>query len=425
MSVGIQRLRDDADAIRVGATNKGEDASLVDAALAVDEQRRHLLGEVDGMRAERKQVSEQVGATLKAGGDAAPLKARSVEIGARIDAGEEQLHGLEDQLEDLLLRIPNPPDPDVPVGPPDATITVRDWGTPLMHDAGGWERRPHWEIGERLGILDLPAGAKVTGTGFPVFRGAGARLERTLINLFMDMHADEDGMTEIWPPAVINADSARGTGQIPDKEDQMYVVTRDELYLNPTAEVAVTNLHRDEIIEAARLPIHYVAYSPSFRREAGAAGRATRGILRVHQFDKVEMVAFTRAVEVGRHAGVADALRRTGAAASRAGLSGAAAVDRRHGLHAGQDIRPRGLGTRSGGVARGLLGIQLPRLPGAAHEHSLAARARRKTGGAQHPQRVRAGPAAHRWPRCSRPTSKRDGSVALPETLAARVGPFG
>jgi seryl-tRNA synthetase len=293
VSVGIQRLRDDADAIRVGATNKGEDAALVDAALAVDEQRRHLLGEVDGMRAERKQVSEQVGATLKAGGDAAPLKARSVEIGARIDAGEEQLHGLEDQLEDLLLRIPNPPDPDVPVGPPDATITVRDWGTPLMHDADGWERRPHWEIGERLGILDLPAGAKVTGTGFPVLRGAGARLERTLINLFMDMHADEDGMTEIWPPAVINADSARGTGQIPDKEDQMYVVTRDELYLNPTAEVAVTNLHRDEIIEAARLPIHYVAYSPSFRREAGAAGRATRGILRVHQFDKVEMVAFS------------------------------------------------------------------------------------------------------------------------------------
>jgi seryl-tRNA synthetase len=293
MSVGIQRLRDDAETIRSGARNKGEDASLVDTALAVDEQRRHLLAEVEGMRSQRKRVSEQVGATLKAGGDAGDLRARSVDLGARIDIGDDRLRVLDAELEDLLLRIPNPPDPDVPVGPPEATVTVRDWGVPVAHDADGWERRPHWEIGEQLGILDLPAGAKVTGTGFPVFRGAGARLERTLINLFMDIHSSEHGMTEIWPPAVVNADSARGTGQIPDKEDQMYVVTRDELYLNPTAEVAVTNIHRDEIIEADRLPIHYVAYSASFRREAGAAGRQTRGILRVHQFDKVEMVAFT------------------------------------------------------------------------------------------------------------------------------------
>jgi seryl-tRNA synthetase len=201
---------------------------------------------------------------------------------------------IEAELDDLLLRIPNPADDDVPVGPPEATKTLRTWGEPIAHDAGGWERKPHWEIGERLGILDLPAGAKVTGSGFPLYRGAGARLQRTLINLFVDIHATEHGMTEIWPPALINADSARGTGQLPDKEDQMYVVARDGLYLNPTAEVAVTNLHRDEIIDADRLPIHYVAYSPSFRREAGAAGRQTRGILRVHQFDKVEMVAFVK-----------------------------------------------------------------------------------------------------------------------------------
>ncbi len=292
MSVGIQRLRDDAATVHKGARDKGENASLVDAALELDGLRRELLGEVDGLRAERKQVSAQVGAAIKSGGDPTELKARSVEIGARIDAGEQRLQGVDAELEELLLRIPNPPDLDVPVGPPEATQTVRSWGEPIAHDAGGWERRPHWELGERLGVLDLPAGAKVTGSGFPVYRGAGARLQRTLINLFMDIHSSEHGMTEIWPPAVINADSARGTGQIPDKEDQMYVVTRDELYLNPTAEVAVTNLHRDEIIEAARLPINYVAYSASFRREAGAAGRATRGILRVHQFDKVEMVAF-------------------------------------------------------------------------------------------------------------------------------------
>ena len=143
-------------------------------------------------------------------------------------------------------------------------------------------------------MFDLAAGAKVAGSGFPIYKGAGAALQRALIDFFLDLHTREHGMTEVWPPAVVNEDSARGTGQIPDKEDQMYVVTRDDLYLVPTAEVPVTNIHRDEIIEADRLPIRYVAYSPCFRREAGAAGAKTRGILRVHQFDKVEMVCFEK-----------------------------------------------------------------------------------------------------------------------------------
>ncbi len=297
MSVGIQRLRDDADAIRTGARDKGEDPGLVETALALDAERRKLLGDVDGYRAERKQLSAEVGAAMKTGSNADALKGQSVELGGRIETGDQRLAQIDADLEQVLLRIPNPPDADVPVGPPDATLTVREWGEPIAHDAGGWERKPHWEIAERLGIIDLPAGAKVTGTGFPIYRGAGSRLQRTLINLFLDIHSSEHGMIEIWPPAVVNADSARGTGQLPDKEDQMYVITRDDLYLNPTAEVAVTNIHRDEIIEASRLPIRYVAYSPSFRREAGAAGRATRGILRVHQFDKVEMVAFEKPSE--------------------------------------------------------------------------------------------------------------------------------
>ena len=295
MSVGMQRLRDDADAIRRGATAKGYEAAAVDQALAADEERRKLHTEIDTWRAERKKVSEQVGAAMKSGAaNADELRAKSVELGTSIDAGEERLRSVEASLEELLLRIPNPADPDVPVGSPDATTTVRSWGEPLAHDAGGWERLPHWEIGERLGMLDLAAGAKVTGSGFPIYRGAGARLERALINLMLDLQTTQGGMTEVWPPAVVNQDSARGTGQIPDKEEQMYVVTRDDLYLVPTAEVPVTNIHRDEIIDAARLPIRYVAYSPSFRREAGAAGKATRGILRVHQFDKVEMVSFVK-----------------------------------------------------------------------------------------------------------------------------------
>ena len=157
-----------------------------------------------------------------------------------------------------------------------------------------WTRKPHWELGEALDILDNARGAKITGSGFPVYKGAGSALQRALINWFLDVHTRENGMTEVWPPAVVNTASATGTGQIPDKEDQMYVVTRDELYLVPTAEVPVTNLHRDEILEAAELPIRYAAYTPCFRREAGAAGKDTRGILRVHQFDKVEMVLFEK-----------------------------------------------------------------------------------------------------------------------------------
>jgi seryl-tRNA synthetase len=295
MSVGIQRLREDADAIRKGATAKGYDATAVDQALATDEERRRLLGEIDAWRAERKKVSEQVGAAMKSGAaNAHELRAKSVELGTSIDAGDESLRSVEAELEELLLRIPNPPDPDVPVGPPEATTTLRSWGDPIAHDAGGWERRPHWEVGERLSMLDLAAGAKVSGSGFPIYKGAGARLERALINLMLELQTTTGGMTEVWPPAVVNQDSARGTGQIPDKEEQMYVVTRDDLYLVPTAEVPVTNIHRDEIIDAERLPIRYVAYSPSFRREAGAAGKQTRGILRVHQFDKVEMVSFVK-----------------------------------------------------------------------------------------------------------------------------------
>jgi len=152
-------------------------------------------------------------------------------------------------------------------------------------------------VAEALDMIDLPAGAKITGSGWPLYKGAGSRLQRALINFFLDIHTSENGMIEVWPPVVVNEESARGTGQIPDKEDQMYVATRDELYLIPTAEVPVTNIHRDEIIEAEDLPIRYAAYSPCFRREAGAAGAKTRGILRVHQFDKVEMVAFVRPEE--------------------------------------------------------------------------------------------------------------------------------
>jgi seryl-tRNA synthetase len=311
MSVGVQRLRDEPDVIRKGALDKGEDATLVDTALALDARRRALLGEADALKAERNTASKQVGDAIKSGAapggpEVAALRAASVAAGERITALDVEIGRIEDELEDALLRIPNPADPDVPVGDASANVTVRTWGDLLPRtvaasrsggpdaDSGAtaWERKPHWDVAERLGIFELERGAKVAGSGFPVYRGAGAGLQRALIDFFLTVHTRENGFTEIWPPAVVNAASARGTGQIPDKEDQMYVVTRDELYLVPTAEVPVTNLHRDEIFEFGELPVRYAAYTPCFRREAGAAGKDTRGILRVHQFDKVEMVLF-------------------------------------------------------------------------------------------------------------------------------------
>jgi seryl-tRNA synthetase len=313
VSVGVQRLRDDADTVRAGTIAKGEDPTVVDEAIALDRRRRELLGEADALKAERNAASRQIGEAIKGGRrpddpSVADLRARAVDAGGRIETLDRELAETESALEDVLLRIPNPPDGDVPVGGEDANVTVRTWGEQLPREqptdgevgadapAGGatWTRRPHWELGEALDIIDNVRGAKVSGSGFPVYKGAGARLERSLISFFMDTLSDELGFREVWPPAVVNEASARGTGQIPDKEDQMYVVTRDGLFLVPTAEVPVTNLHRDEILDPDALPIRYCAYSPSFRREAGAAGKDTRGILRIHQFDKVEMVLFER-----------------------------------------------------------------------------------------------------------------------------------
>lgn len=299
MSVGLQRLREEPEVIRQGAIDKGEDPGLVDRALELDVRRRALLGEIERDRAQRNEWSQQVGVLIRDGADpngdvVGQYRHWSRQAGERIEVGEAGLHAIEAELDDQLLRIPNPADPDVPVGGEDANVTVRTWGTPLAHIEGDWERRPHWELGEALGIIDNTRGAKIAGSGFPVYKGAGSALQRGLISWFLDIHTREHGFTEVWPPAVVNTASATGTGQIPDKEDQMYVVTRDELYLVPTAEVPVTNLHRDEILEAADLPIRYAAYTPCFRREAGAAGKDTRGILRVHQFDKVEMVLFEK-----------------------------------------------------------------------------------------------------------------------------------
>ena len=223
MSVGLQRLRDDSDTIRRGSIAKGEDPTLVDRALDADTTRRRLLAEVEALKATRNTQSAEIGGLVKGGADpktdprVLDLRRQSTEIGAEVDGLEPRIAELEAELDDLLLRIPNPPDPDIPVGGEEANVTIRTWGERLPVDGGGWTRRPHWELGEALGILDNARGAKIAGSGFPVYKGAGSALQRGLINWFLDVHTREHGMTEVWPPAVVNAASATGTGQIPDK----------------------------------------------------------------------------------------------------------------------------------------------------------------------------------------------------------------
>ncbi len=288
--ISIQLIRDDPQAVKAAIARKGEGPEAVDRILVADGRRREVLARADAAKHERNSGSKEVGDLLRAG-DAAGADARKASLaglGETIAAADAELAELEAAIATDLLLIPNLPDSAVPDGNgPNDNPVIRSRGTPL----GAGSTPPHWEIGERLGLFDLERGAKISGSGFVLYTGAGARLVRALIGLFLDM-ATQAGYSEVWPPVLVNEASARGTGQIPDKEAQMYAVERDGLYLAPTAEVPVTNIHRDEILALNALPIRYAAYTPCFRREAGAAGKDTRGLLRVHQFDKVELVKF-------------------------------------------------------------------------------------------------------------------------------------
>jgi len=283
----IRMVREDPDRVRRGARDKGIDVDL-DGILRLDGERRSLLVEVEELQRQRNARSKEIGARKKAGEDASAEAAAVREIGERIKSLEERLRQVEEELQAAMLEVPNLPDDSVPRGrTPEENVVVREGGE---EPAFGFEPRPHWEIGEELDILDFERGVKLTGSGFTVYRGLGARLERALVSFFLDHHTRQGRYTEIFPPIVVNEASVTGTGQLPDKEDQMYVATRDDLYLIPTAEVPVTNLHRDEILES--LPVRYVAATPNFRREAGSHGRDVRGLNRVHQFNKVELVHF-------------------------------------------------------------------------------------------------------------------------------------
>lgn len=291
----LRQVREAADEVRAGLARRGnpELLGMLDRVIHLDTERRELIAEVDSLRARRNEASPRVAELKRAGAheEADTLIRELRELGDSAAEKEARLGAVEEEIRGLLLHLPNIPQPDVPLGGVESNQVVREWGEARHFD---FEPKPHWEIGADLGILDLPRGAKVAGSGFPLFVGLGARLERALINFMVDLHAREHGYTEVWPPYLVNPQTATGTGQLPKFGEDMYEVPLDGLYLIPTAEVPVTNLHAGELLGAGELPIKYVAYTPCFRREAGAHGKETRGLTRVHQFDKVELVRFER-----------------------------------------------------------------------------------------------------------------------------------
>jgi seryl-tRNA synthetase len=291
----LRQIRQDPDALRAALARRGRDDGdgVVARLLELDAERRALIGEGDELKARRNAVTQQVAERKRAKQDADELIAEMRGVGERIREIDARLREVEGEVDGILLRIPNPTDPSVPAGGEEANAVVRSWGEPRTLP---FAARPHWEIGAALGILDLPGGAKAAGSGFPAYRGWGAKLQRALVGFFLDLHTREHGYTEVEPPFLVTRDSMQGTGQYPRfvEDGDAYELPEDGLYLIPTSEVPLVNLHRDEILDADRLPMALTAYSPCFRREAGAAGKDTRGLLRLHQFGKVEMVRFER-----------------------------------------------------------------------------------------------------------------------------------
>lgn len=290
----LKRIRNNPEEIKLALTNRGEDfdVNVIDELVKLDEQRRNILSEVEILKSKRNQVSAEIPKLKKAGEDVAPIMAEMKELGNEIKDHDTNLAEVNEKIDYIMLRIPNIPNPQVPEGDSDAdNVEIKRWGEPKSFNG---EPKAHWDLGADLGILDAERGGKVAGSRFTFYKGLGARLERAVLNYFMDKHSDDHGYTEILPPYMVNRNSMTGTGQLPKFEDDAFKVENNGFFLIPTAEVPVTNMYRDEVLNGEDLPIKHVAYSACFRAEAGSAGRDTRGLIRQHQFNKVELVKFSR-----------------------------------------------------------------------------------------------------------------------------------
>jgi seryl-tRNA synthetase len=285
----IKRIRENFEEVAEGLRRRGADLTLAETARDLDAKRRTIVTQADDLKTQRNARSKEIGSLKKSGQNTDAVQAEVRIIGDTIAALDIELRQTEEALEAAMLRIPNVPCKTIPTGADaSANRVVSSWGkTPVFN----FNPLDHIALGEKLGLFDLPRGVKITGSGFPLFKGVGAKLQRALIQYMLDLHTEKHGYTELLPPFVVNSASMRGTGQLPKMAEDMYHCEIDDLWLIPTAEVPVTNYHRDEILDC-KLPVYLTAYTPCFRREAGSAGKDTRGILRVHQFDKVEMVKF-------------------------------------------------------------------------------------------------------------------------------------
>ena len=290
----IKFIRENPELVKAGIKNKNE-KDTIDQILEIDKKRREVIRVTEELKAKRNKVSQEVGRLKKAGENADEIIAEMKKVSDEIKSLDDELRELNEKLNELLMWVPNLPHESVPVGLSEAdNVEVRKWVPEDFSFEKDFEYLDHVELGKKLGILDFERGAKVSGSGFPVYLGKGAMLERALINFMLNYHIQKHGYKEVLTPFLVNADSMKGTGQLPKMQDDMYFCEKDNLYPIPTAEVPITNLHRNEILSEEELPIKYVGFSACFRREAGSYGKESKGFLRVHQFNKVEMVKFVK-----------------------------------------------------------------------------------------------------------------------------------
>ncbi len=285
----IKRIREKEQEVRDGLMKRGFDTAALDAVVDLDKKRRGILTQVEALKNQRNVVSKEIGNLKKQGKDTTAIQTEMRELGDKVAAFDQEVKTIDDELNAKMLSIPNLPHASLPVGADKfSNVVVRSHGKLREFS---FKPKTHVELGDELGLFDFERATKMTGAGFPLYTGVGSLMQRALINFMLDIHVQEHGYTELWPPSVCNHASFYGTGQLPKMAEDMYGVPIDGMYLIPTAEVPVTNFYRDEII-AKPLPVYLTAYTPCFRREAGSAGKETRGLIRVHQFDKVEMVKF-------------------------------------------------------------------------------------------------------------------------------------